>query len=79
VRKSLYTREQQRLVALLRTCREEAGLTQSVLARQLRRHQSFVSKYESGQRRLDLIELTEICRVLGVELIDFVKRFEDGT
>ncbi len=56
--------------------RQEANLTQSALARKLRRPQSYVSKIESGERRLDLIELREICRALGISLIDFVKKFE---
>jgi transcriptional regulator with XRE-family HTH domain len=52
------------------------GLSQVDLARRLRRPQSFVSKYESGQRRLDLIELRAISRALGVDLLDLVRRFE---
>jgi transcriptional regulator with XRE-family HTH domain len=76
VRKSIYTREQERLVALLRQLREEAGLTQAQVARRLRRPQSFVSRYESGQRRLDLVELKQIGHVLGVTLRELVERFE---
>jgi ribosome-binding protein aMBF1 (putative translation factor) len=78
VRKAIYTREQRRLVALLRSLREEAGLTQVELAKKLRRPQSFVSRFESGQRRVDLVELKEICGALGVGLVEFVRRFERG-
>ncbi len=39
---------------------------------------SFVSKYESGERRLDLIELREICEALKISLADFVNRFEES-
>ena len=78
MRKSIYTREQQRLVDLLRTIREEAGLTQVQLAKKLRRPQSFVSRFESGQRRVDLVELKAICEALGTSLLDFVGRFERG-
>ena len=42
-----------------------------------RRPQSFVSKYEIGERRLDLIELREVCAALGVPLLEFVKQFEE--
>ena len=41
-----------------------------------RRGQTFVSKYETGERRLDLVELQQICQVLGVTLGDFVVAFE---
>jgi transcriptional regulator with XRE-family HTH domain len=76
VGQSIYSRDHRRLVALLRGIREDAGLSQVELARRLRRSQSFVSKYESGQRRLDLIELRSICHALGVDLVDLVTRFE---
>jgi transcriptional regulator with XRE-family HTH domain len=76
VRKSIYTREHTRLVALLKSIREESGLTQEALARTLRRPQSFVSKYESGQRRLDLVELKTVCEALGTTLTAFVRHFE---
>jgi transcriptional regulator with XRE-family HTH domain len=37
--------------------------------------QSVVSKYESGERRLDLMELNDVCAAMGVPLVEFVKRF----
>ena len=64
------------LLELLRNFRLEAGLTQTALASRLRRPQSFVSKIETGERRLDLVELAEYCRALRVPLRDFVRRFE---
>ncbi len=64
------------LLGLLRQIRTEAGLRQVDLARRLRQPQSFVSKYESGERRLDLLELQQVCSALGISLGDFVKRFE---
>ena len=66
------------LLELLRQIRSEAGLRQVDLAKRLRQPQSFVSKYESGERRLDLLELQQVCAALGVSLRDFVKRFEDN-
>lgn len=65
------------LLRLLRQVRTEAGLRQVDLAKKLRQPQSFVSKYESGERRLDLLELRQVCETLGLSLSDFVKRFED--
>ncbi len=68
--------EQRRLQELLRRIRTEAGLRQEDLARLLKQSQSFVSKYESGERRLDLLELRQICVALGLSLEKFARRFE---
>ena len=76
MRKSIHSAEQARLQKLLREVREGAGLRQMELAERLGKPQSFVSKYESGERRLDLIELHQVCRVVGISLVDFVGRFE---
>lgn len=73
--KSIYSAEQERLQALLREVRTEAKLTQADLASRLGKPQSFVSKYESGERRLDLIELHDVCHQLGIGLMRFVQRF----
>ena len=67
---------QERLLSLLRTVRGEAGLTQSEVAQALGQPQSFVSKYESGEPRLDVLELRDVCRATGLTLADFVKRLE---
>ncbi|MDX2041803.1 MAG: helix-turn-helix transcriptional regulator [Acidobacteriota bacterium] len=71
------TSEQQILQELLRQTRQDADLKQSELAEKLGQTQSFVSKYESGERRLDLLELGQICDVLGLSLSEFVRRFEE--
>jgi len=71
--------EQRRLQLLLRRLRTEAGLRQKDLADRLGQPQSFVSKYESGERRLDLIELRQICRAMGMPFEEFVRRFEGAT
>jgi transcriptional regulator with XRE-family HTH domain len=69
-------RKQEILLALLRAVREERGLHQTDVALALKRPQSFVSKYEAGSRRLDLLELKDVCDAVGTELGDFVRRFE---
>jgi transcriptional regulator with XRE-family HTH domain len=74
--KSLSSLESEKLAALLRSVRSKAGLTQAEVADRLEVPQSFVSKYESGERRLDLIELKQICKALRISLVDFVQRFE---
>jgi transcriptional regulator with XRE-family HTH domain len=74
--RSIYTREHQLLASLLRDVRLRAGLRQVDVAQAMRRSQSFVSDYESGQRRLDLVELRALCEVLGTTLPRLVQRYE---
>ena len=64
------------MLELLRQARLDAGLKQVEVAERMGKPQSFVSNYESGERRLDLLELQSLCEVLGVQLSAFVKRFE---
>lgn len=66
--------KQKHLRSLLRQVRKEANVSQQELARRLARPQSFVSKYESGERRLDIVELFDICDALLIEPEDIVKR-----
>ncbi|MDH1867885.1 helix-turn-helix transcriptional regulator [Pseudomonas chengduensis] len=75
--KSVYRDENLIFLKLLKQCRVEAGLTQGDFAKALDRPQSFVSDVERGLRRLDLIQLRDICQVLGISLSSFVQRFED--
>jgi transcriptional regulator with XRE-family HTH domain len=69
-------RKQELLLSLFRAVREEKGLHQTDVAGALGRPQSFVSKYEAGARRLDLLELKDVCDAVGIELTEFVRRFE---
>ena len=69
-------REKQQLQELLRELRDAADLRQIDLAKRLGRPQSFVSKYESGEKNLDFLEVREVCEALGVSLVEFVRRFE---
>jgi len=70
------TTSQDRFLHLLRQVRLDAGLTQSELALRLGQPQSYVSKYESGERRLDILELRHICKVTGTKLEKFVRQME---
>ncbi len=63
------------LTYLLRQIRLEANLTQVQVAQMIGQKQSYVSKYESGEQRLDLIELEAICNATGVTLTDFIRRY----
>jgi transcriptional regulator with XRE-family HTH domain len=69
---------QEQLQQLLRQVRNEAGLTQTDVAERVGRPQSFVSKYESGERRLDVLELRAVCSAMGISLPDFIKRLEQA-
>ena len=64
-----------RLAALLRQVRLDANLTQLQLAEKIGQTQSYVSKYESGEQRLDLIELEAVSKAAGISLTDFVERY----
>lgn len=64
--KSAFTAEYRRLCKLLRDARDQAGLTQQAVAKRLNRPQSYVSKYESGERRLDVIEFLRVTKALKV-------------
>lgn len=64
--KSLRTPAHRELLRQLVAARDRKGMTQQELAKRLRRHQSFVAKYERGERRLEVIEFVQICRELGV-------------
>ena len=59
---------------ILAEARQEASLTQQEVAIRLRRPQSFVSKLESGERRLDVIEFLEICQALGIKPESILKK-----
>ena len=75
--KSVYREENLVLLRLLKQCRVEAGLTQMQFAQALERPQSFASDIERCLRRLDLVQLRDICKALNVGLVEFVQRFED--
>lgn len=64
-----------RLAALLRQIRLDANITQLQLAEKIGQTQPYVSKYESGEQRLDLIELEAVCKAIGISLTDFVERY----
>jgi transcriptional regulator with XRE-family HTH domain len=64
------------LSEVLRQIRIDAGLTQSDLAARIGRQQSYVSKYESAERRLDLVELELICEALAISTEKVLRRLK---
>ena len=77
MRKSIYTSAYRHMLSLLVQSRESSEITQASLATSLGKPQSFVSKYESGERRLDVVELIEIAEMIGIDacqIINEIKR-----
>lgn len=74
--KSLYSRDYRLMLDRLRACREDAGITQIDLAERLQTTQSFISKCERGERRLDLLELRSWIETIGVSFPAFVAELD---
>jgi transcriptional regulator with XRE-family HTH domain len=75
-RTTIHTEEHRELVKMLREVRLSAGLTQTELSERLGRPQSFISKLEGGERRIDLVELRWLCRELGQDVTQLVRDWE---
>jgi transcriptional regulator with XRE-family HTH domain len=73
---SVYTRRYQRFRELLVEARQTRKLSQMALAEKLGRLQTFVSKYERGERRLDVVEFLEVSRALGLDPHKVLKQVE---
>src|ERR1700682_5161469 len=65
--KSVHSSDQAAFCELMIGARKAVGLTQHTLARRLKKPQSFVAKYEGGERRLDVVEFITIARALGAD------------
>lgn len=76
--KSIHTEQYAQLLTLLRSARDVAGVTQVELASRLNATQTFISKCERGERRLDIVELKQWCEAIGLSLVELAVRFEDA-
>lgn len=74
--KTIYRREYDVLLTLIRKHRKESGLTQVACSKALGRPQSFMSDVETGSRRLDIVQLRDLCKVLDIGLTQLVAEFE---
>ncbi|QDT91472.1 helix-turn-helix domain-containing protein [Gimesia algae] len=74
--KSIFTQEYSIMLRLLKETRKRLKVSQVDLAERLGQSQSFVSKCERGERRMDVIQLRTVCHALGTTLPDFVKALE---
>ena len=72
--RSVFTKKYDQFRQLLIQARKAAGMTQADLAQKLSRPQSFVSKFERGERRLDVIEFLEIARALSFDPVPFLRK-----
>ena len=79
MKKSIYSEEYAAFRELLRETRESLNLSQEQLGTMLDRHQPFVARLESGQRRLDVVEFMTMMKVMGVSSTDFLKKLEERT
>jgi len=73
-KKSKFTKQYSKLLDVLRAVRKEAGVTQVDAGRTFGSHASYISKCESGERRIDVIELAAFCKLYKVPLDVFLKR-----
>lgn len=76
--KSIYSREYSLFLEKLRKAREEKGLTQTEVAVRLGQTQSFVSKVERGERRIDIVELRAFCSALGIGFVKFITQIDQA-
>jgi transcriptional regulator with XRE-family HTH domain len=72
--KSVHSAEHAGFCAAMVAARKRAGLTQDALALRLKRPQSFVAKYEGGERRLDVIEFVTVAKAIGADPVQLLQR-----
>lgn len=73
MKKTIYSKEHKYLVEQLKKARKEAGLDQKEVAKLLNKTQSYVSKVESGQRRIEVFQLKEFARIYKKNLDFFIR------
>lgn len=74
--KSIHSERYQKFLSLMTDARVQLGLSQRELARLLKKPQSYVSKYERGERRLDVVEFMDLCKVLKLDACDVLRKTE---
>lgn len=72
---SIFTQRHQEFIGFIASARKAAGITQVELAARLGRPQSFVSKVERGERRLDVIEFCDVAEALGRDPAEWLREF----
>ena len=77
--RSVFSVRYKQFLRMLIEARKKAGLSQSELANRIDRPQSYVSKYEHGERRLDLVEFLELAPILGIDVGDFIRELDQDS
>lgn len=75
--KAIYRPEYEVFLRILKRCRIDAGLTQVECSKALGRPQSFMSDVERGSRRLDIVQIWDICQVLGCDFLELMQAFQN--
>ena len=73
MQKSRHSRSYARFLQALRNARQAANLSQAEVGRAFGSHASFVSKCESGERRVDVVELAQFCRLYRISISNFLR------
>ena len=76
--KSVHSGGQSAFCELMVKARKAAGLTQQELADRLRKPQSFVAKYEGGERRIDVVEFLTVCQAIGADSAKLLKALKNA-
>jgi len=74
IRKTVHSADQAAFCALMIAARRKAGLTQAQLAKRLKKPQSFIAKYEGGERRIDVVEFIAIARAIGADPVRILRK-----
>lgn len=74
---SLHTERYKQFCEMLIRKRKDAGVSQEQLAKRLAKPQSFISKYERAERRIDVVEFLELARAIGFDPAEFLIKFSD--
>ena len=74
--KSIFSQSYKIFLRRLRAARKNANLSEADVAIRLRKTQSFVSKCERGERRIDVIELRSFCKAIGISFADFTRSLD---
>lgn len=76
--KTIYTKEYITFLKCLVNARKSAGITQVQFAEMIGQTQSFVSRCERGERRVDVIELRVFCQAIGIPYVKFIEQLEEA-
>ena len=76
--KSVFTDAYRSLIDILIAARTEAGVTQAELSRRLGKPQPFISKIETGVRRIDVVEFCVIARAIGADPLPLLAKFDNA-